>query len=172
MISTTRWNRTGACMTYDFSIVVVVHVRLHVPYDLMSEKLGELCRLDDVPLCISERVVAESLHDLRDIEEGDIHRMALQSPHSVLEHEWVVPVLRKEERHSRNGVDRSPVQEMLPKLAAEQAFQRDTVHTLSWKLTSSGSEPPRRIGKASGCATALAGKLRSNQRTSLWILGY
>jgi len=111
-------------MTYNFSIVVIVHVCLHVPYNLMREKLRKLRRLNDVPLCISERVVAESLYDLRDIEEGDVDRVTLQSPDSVLEHERVVPVLRKEERHSRDGVDRSPVQQMLPKSAAEQAFHR------------------------------------------------
>jgi hypothetical protein len=113
---------TGA--TYDFSIVVLVGVCLHVPYDLMGEKLRELRRLNDISLCIPERVVAESLHNLRDIEKGDIDRVALESPHCILEHKWIVPVLGEEERHSRDGADRSPVQEMLDRVSKRRHMKR------------------------------------------------
>lgn len=80
----------------------------------MCEELRKLCRFNNVALYIAESVVTEALHYLRHIEKGDVDRVTLESPHGILKQERVVSVLRQEERHSSDGVDRGPVQKILP----------------------------------------------------------
>lgn len=111
-------------MTHNFSVVILVGVCFHIPYDLVSKELRELCSLYNVPFCIAESIVSERLHYLRNIEEGDIDRVALESPYSILKQERVVPILRKKQSHSRDGVDRCPIQEILHLLASEQSSMK------------------------------------------------
>lgn len=45
-------------------------------------------------------------------------------------------------------------------------MERGKRHTFSWKLTSLGKEPPRRMGKPSGSEMAFWGKLIKSHLTS------
>jgi hypothetical protein len=84
----------------------------------MGKQLGELRGFDDVPLCVSERIIPKSLHDLGNVEKGDVDRVTFQSSYSILQHERVIAILGQKERHSRDGVDRGPVEEVLQRLAS------------------------------------------------------
>lgn len=78
--------------TYHLRLFVFVRVRLYVPDDLMRKKLREFRCLDDVSLDVAKYVVTKCLHDLRDIEERDIYRVALERSHSVLNDKRMITI--------------------------------------------------------------------------------
>jgi hypothetical protein len=98
---------------YNLRFVILVGVRLHVPDDLVGKELGELGRLEDVPLNIAQSVISERLDNLWDVEERHINRMAFQSPHGVLDQIRVVPVGWQEKGHRCYGVHRGPEEQVL-----------------------------------------------------------
>ena len=100
-------------MTHHFRGLVLVSVRLHVPDDLVSEQLRKLSCLDDVSLNISQNIISKRLHNLVDIEEHDIYRVALKCPHRILDDKWMVAISRHEQCYSRNRVQRCPIQQVL-----------------------------------------------------------
>jgi hypothetical protein len=63
--------------TYDSRIFILESIGIHVPYDLVSEELGEFGRLNDVSLNIAQDIIAQGLHNLRDVKEGHVHRMTV-----------------------------------------------------------------------------------------------
>ena len=79
----------------------------------MREELRKLGRLNNVPLNISKHIISQRLHNLVDIEEHHVHRMALERSHRVLDDEWMVAISRHEVRHRRDWVDRLPVKQVL-----------------------------------------------------------
>lgn len=76
----------------------------------MSKQLRKLGRLDDISLNITKDIVSKCLDDLVDVEEHDVHRVALKRPHGILDDEWVVTVRWHEQCDSSNRIDGSPVQ--------------------------------------------------------------
>lgn len=74
----------------------------------MSEQLRELRGLNNISLDVAQFIMTECLHNLRDVEESHINRMALQSPHGVLNKERVILICRQKVCHSSNRVYRSP----------------------------------------------------------------
>jgi len=171
-----RTEEAGSFTTHNLRVVILVCVRLHVPDDLVGKKLRELRRLQDVAFDVAQRIVPKGLHDLRHVEEGDIHRVALQCSHGVLDKERVVLVHGQEVRHGSDWVHRRPEEEILQKLIrTTTASGVDTrgrgCRTFSWKLTSAGTVPSRRTCSASGQETAFAGAFNSSHLTSLWIRG-
>lgn len=100
-------------MTYDRAIIILIGVGLHVPYDLVSKQLRELCSLNDVTFNVAKRIVAKCLHDLGYVEECHINRVTFKCPHSILNQERVVLVHWQEVRDSSDGVDGSPEQKIL-----------------------------------------------------------
>jgi hypothetical protein len=99
--------------THNFRCFILVRVRLHVPDDLMGEQLRKLGRLNDVSLNVAKSIVSERLDNLVDVEEHDIYRVALKCSHSILYNEGMVAVRRHEKRHRRDGIHRSPIQQVL-----------------------------------------------------------
>lgn len=79
----------------------------------MSKQLGELGCLNDIPLHIAKNVITECLHDLVDVEEHDIYRVAFKCSHGILNDERVVTVGRHEQCHRCYRIQRSPVQQVL-----------------------------------------------------------
>jgi hypothetical protein len=75
----------------------------------MCEELRELGCFDDVPLNIAKHIISQRLHDLVDIEEHDVHRMAFKRPHRILNDERMIAVCWHEVGDCRYGVYRSPV---------------------------------------------------------------
>lgn len=98
---------------YNLLIVVLVGVGLHVPDDLVGKELGELGRLEDVPLNVAQGIVSERLDNLRYVEERHINRMALQGPHGILNQVRVVPVGWQEKGHCSDGIHRGPEKQVL-----------------------------------------------------------
>jgi hypothetical protein len=105
-----RAGRGYSASTYDLGVVILVRVGLHIPNDLVGKQLRELRRLDDVPLDVSESIITESLHDLRDVEKGHVDSMALQCSHRVLNQERMISVLGRKVRNRGDWVDRLPVE--------------------------------------------------------------
>lgn len=99
--------------THNLGIFIFIRIGLHIPDDLMSEKLRELGRLEDESLNVSQRIISQGLYNLRDIKEGDINRVTLQRSHSVLQDESVIRVRREEVSGRGNWIDWSPIQKVL-----------------------------------------------------------
>lgn len=85
-------------------MLIFVRISLNIPDDLMGEELRELGRLDDVSLDITKHIITKGLHNLRDIEECHINRMAFKCPHRVLDDEGVVAISRQEIRDCADRV--------------------------------------------------------------------
>jgi hypothetical protein len=79
----------------------------------MGEQLRKLGRLNDVSLNVAKSIVSERLDNLVDVEEHDIYRVALKCSHSILYNEGMVAVRWHEKRHRRDGIHRSPIQQVL-----------------------------------------------------------
>jgi hypothetical protein len=110
--------------TYNLGVLVFVSVGLHVPDDLMSEQLGEFGRLNDVSLNVAKNIVSERLHNLRNVEKGNVYGVALQRSHRILNDERMIPISRQEICHSRDWVDCTPIEEVLFTLASLPKISR------------------------------------------------
>lgn len=93
-------------MTYNQAVIIFVRVGLHIPDDLMSKELRKLGSLNDVALHIAQVIISERLHNLRDIEERHVNRVAFQCPHSILNQRWMILICRHEVCHSGDWVHR------------------------------------------------------------------
>lgn len=98
---------------------------------------------NDVSLNISEDVVSQRLNDLRYIKKCHINSVTLQCPHGILNQERIVSVFWQKVGYSCNGIDSSPIEQVLRGLVKSGAFKEAI--TLSWKETSVGNEAPIRI---------------------------
>lgn len=58
----------------------------------MGEQLRELRRLNNVPLHVAENIISQRLHDLIDVEEHHIYRVALEGSHGILNEVRMVAV--------------------------------------------------------------------------------
>jgi hypothetical protein len=90
----------------------------------MSEQLGEFGRLNDVSLDVAKNIVSERLHNLRNVEEGNVYGVALQRSHRILNDERMIPISRQEICHGRDWVDCTPIEEVLFTLASLSKISR------------------------------------------------
>jgi hypothetical protein len=79
----------------------------------MSELLRKRRRLNYISFHVSQIIITKRLHNLRNVKEGNVHRVAFQSPHCVLDHKGMVLVRRQEVCDSCYWVYRSPIEEIL-----------------------------------------------------------
>lgn len=95
-------------MTNHFGCVVFVTIGLHIPNDLVAEQLRYLRSLEDEASnvawtlrkgmrtpedsILTQFVIPQCLHDLRDKEESEVHRMLFQNAMSILQQQRVVAV--------------------------------------------------------------------------------
>ncbi len=100
-------------ITHNCTIIVLVHVRLHIPNDLVGKQLRKLRCLNDVPFNVAKIVISQTLYDLWDVEECYINRMTFQCSHRVLDQERVVLVCRQEICNRCDWADGNPVEKVL-----------------------------------------------------------
>lgn len=116
-------------LTYYLRLLILISIGLDVPDDLMCEQLRELGRFDNISFDVTKYVVAKCLHDLRNVEEGHIHRMALERSHSILNDEGMISVSGHEVGDRAYRVQRFPVHKILKELSPRMQ-QKLGVHVL------------------------------------------
>lgn len=99
----------------------------------MAEELRDLGRFEDEAFSVAynnvrqhrsrgslvkeavrtQSISAESLNDLRDVEERDFDGVVFENAEGVLKEDWVATKLGEEEAQSRDDGDGSPVQKVL-----------------------------------------------------------
>jgi hypothetical protein len=104
-------------MTYHQGVFVLERIRLYVPYNLVREKLRELCGFDDVSLHVAQRIISKRLNDLRNVEERSVDGMAFESAYGVLDNERIIAVRWKKIRDRSDWIHTLPVEEILQALA-------------------------------------------------------
>ena len=95
---------------YNLRVVILVHVGLHVPDNLMRKELRKFCGFYDVSFHIAEHVVAKRLDNLRHVEESHIHGVTFERPHCILYDERVVAIRWQEICHGCDRIHRGPVE--------------------------------------------------------------
>lgn len=94
--------------THNLTVIVLERIGLHIPNDLVCKQLRELRCLDDVTFDVTKCIIPKGLHNLRNVKEGHIDRMAFQSSHGVLYEEWMVLIRRKEVGDGCDWIGRGP----------------------------------------------------------------
>jgi len=137
-------------------IFILVGVCLHIPYDLMCEKLRKFGSLYYISRNIPQSIISKSLYNLWYVEERDVDSMALYGSHTVLYNKGMIVVRRKEVGDGRDWIYWGPVQQILDSVNVAHELIPLWV-TFSWNETSAGSEEPKSTCSASGSSIALSG---------------